>query len=102
MRLEMLPTEPRLPTAEMAPEVLDVQTRWRNWRQDKDEKERSNLVSIFQTRQRTEFMKLLEPPALFSAVPASSASENAIMPESGILPIRPEYKGDCILLPSNV
>ena len=102
MRLEMLPTEPRLPTAEMVLEVPDAQTRWRDWRQDKDAKERSNLVSVFQTHQRAEFMKLLEPPALFSAIPASSASGDIFMPEAGILPIRPEYKGDCILLPSNV
>lgn len=98
----MLPTEAQMLSVETVPEVPDVQTRWKEWCQAKEAKERMSLVSVFQTHQRGEFMKLLEPPALFSAIPASSVSGDLCVPMAGVLPIRPEYKGDCILLPSNV
>ena len=101
VRMEMLPTEPRFTSQEQILEVPDAQTRWRSWVHTKEEKQKASLVSVYQ-QQRTRFMKLLEPPALFSAMPTFTDSGETFTPEAGLLPIRPEYKGDCILLPANV
>lgn len=85
-----------------SPQSLAIK-RWRLWKQSGMTANQNTLQNIYETN-HGEFMKLLEPLAMFSAVPeewASECSGGELIGQIDVneLPIRPAAKGECLLLP---
>ena len=84
----------------------DEATRWREFKKKRREKEESSLLFIFDKMggNQQQLIKLLEPPSLFSAVPEFPDMDPQYLietPQPGSLPIKPNSKGECVLLLSS-
>lgn len=81
----------------------DEVTRWREFQRKRREKEEGSLLFIFDKMggNQQQMMKLLEPPSLFSAAPDFPDIDPQYLietPQPGSLPIKPNSKGECVLL----
>ena len=84
----------------------DVTARWREFRGKRREKEEGSLLAIFEQMggNQQQMMELLEPPSLFSAAPDFPDIDPQYLietPQPGSLPIKPNSKGECVLLLSS-
>ena len=106
MKHELLPIHKRADMNEVKiKKQLSEVERWREFKKKREEVQNGTLCAIYDNMNghTHAFLKLLEPPALFSSMPdfPDIAPEMLLSePQIGSLPIKPSMKGDCILLPN--
>ena len=103
VRLQFLPFEEEEKVEQTREEPREPAERWKMYKEMREEKESG---SLYEANERfyantQQFLKLLEPPALFSSVPdfPDIAPELLIQePVPNSLPVKPESRGECLVL----
>lgn len=106
MKLELLPLEKTGESVAETQETLDLQDarqRWRQWSEVAAENERAQLPTMARRLEPSQFARLLQPPTSVSAPPMLLEEPSTLIavPEENVLPIRPDVKGQCLLVPIN-
>lgn len=84
-------------------EVVSPQDRLANYRMMRKEAREGNLTAIYSKMNcnKQQFLRLMEPPALFSSAPQFPDVDPSFLipsPNPGNLPVKPNAKGECVLL----
>lgn len=100
LRLERLPLD-RPGETVVSQEAESPRERWRRWSEAAAASEESQLPAQARKLAPTQFARLLQATMRVATPLRLEETASVKMPAIGELPIRPEMKGQCLLVPSN-